>query len=176
MIFVTVGHELHFDRLIKAVDDWCALAENAKVFGQIGGVGDLGYKPQNFEWKQFIESDEFTRRFEEAQIIVAHAGMGTIITALTMKKPIVIMPRKGSLKETRNDHQIATAEQFAKREGIYVAADETELGIVMNQLMANPPSVQSEAASKFANPDLLDTIREFIFRDEKPLSVRLEAK
>lgn len=170
MIFVTVGHELHFDRLIKAVDDWSATAQDAEIFGQIGGVGEHGYRPQNFEWKEFIDSDEFTRRFEEADIIIAHAGMGTIITSLTMKKPIVIMPRKGSLKETRNDHQIATAEQFVKRDGIYVAADETELGAVLDNLLANPPSVASEAASKFAQPELLDTIRQFIFNAEKQAS------
>jgi len=166
MIFVTVGHELHFDRLIKAMDDWAVTAPNEKIFAQVGGIGDGGYKPHNFEFKDFINSEEFSRRFEEADIIVSHAGMGTIITALTMKKPIVIMPRKGSLRETRNDHQIATAEQFGKRNGVYVAADETELGQVMNTLHANPPEKISEAASKFAEPELIDAIRQFIFRDD----------
>lgn len=166
MIFLTVGHELRFDRLARAMDDWCGSSGYTDIFGQVAELGEDGYRPQNFDWKSFIGPDEFKSRFEQASFVVAHAGMGTIITALTMKKPLVIVPRKGTFRETRNDHQIATAEQFARRNGIYVAQDETELGSVLDNLIANPPAKINEAASQFADPQLLAAIRGFIFENK----------
>jgi UDP-N-acetylglucosamine transferase subunit ALG13 len=162
MIFATVGHELRFDRLIEGLDNWALKSGYKDLFAQVAELGDEGYKPRNFAWQSFLDPDGFKSRFEGADLIVAHAGMGTIITALTMKKPLLIMPRKGSLKETRNDHQIATAEQFARRSGIYVAKDETELGPVLDELIANPPPKIGEAASEFAEPELLQAVRGFI--------------
>ena len=53
--------------------------------------------------------------------------MGSIITALEVGKPIVILPRREHLNETRNDHQLASANQFSSRPGIIVALDETQL-------------------------------------------------
>ncbi len=35
MIFVTVGEQLPFDRLVRAVDEWAA-ASGKEVFAQIG--------------------------------------------------------------------------------------------------------------------------------------------
>ncbi|MDF2368171.1 glycosyltransferase, partial [Sneathiella sp.] len=144
------------------LDNWALESGYKDIFAQVAELGEEGYKPRNFAWQSFLDPDGFKSRFEEADLIVAHAGMGTIITALTMKKPLLIMPRKGAFKETRNDHQIATAEQFARRSGIFVAKDETELGTVLEDLLANPPSTIKEAASEFAEPELLQAIRSFI--------------
>ena len=43
------------------------------------------------------------------QVVIAHDEMGSIITALEMGKPIVVMPRRAELGEHRNDHQVAAA-------------------------------------------------------------------
>ena len=54
-------------------------------------------------------------------MIYAHAGMGTILSALKQDKPIIIVPRLASLKEHRNDHQIATAMRMDELGYVYVA-------------------------------------------------------
>ena len=56
---------------------------------------------------------ECTDRMVAADAIIAHAGMGTILTALEMGKPLLVMPRRAELGEHRNDHQLATAMRFA---------------------------------------------------------------
>ena len=86
MIFLTVGSELAFDRLVKAVDHWCGLHNFNEVFGQIADKGPNGYRPLNFEYTEFISPEEYCRRYEEAELIVGHAGMGSIITALAKAK------------------------------------------------------------------------------------------
>ena len=41
MIFVTVGSQLPFDRLVRAVDDWAAGNGGAAAFAQIGASSYL---------------------------------------------------------------------------------------------------------------------------------------
>lgn len=123
MIFVTVGTQLAFDRLIGAVDAWAERA-GRPVFAQIG-PGE--YTPRFIDYASFISPDECLERMAEADAIVAHAGMGTIISALELGKPVLVMPRRASLGEHRNDHQLATAARFGELGRLSVAADEHEL-------------------------------------------------
>ena len=112
MIFVTVGYQMSFDRMVKAVDEWAKRNPGVEIFAQIGPTD---FVPQNMPHTRFLSPDEFRIRIEEATLLVAHAGMGSILTAMEMQKPIVIMPRRGDLQETRNDHQIATLKKMAGR-------------------------------------------------------------
>jgi UDP-N-acetylglucosamine transferase subunit ALG13 len=106
MIFVTVGVQLPFDRLVRAVDAWAGERMRSDVFAQIG---PSQYRPQHIEFRAFVEPPEFRRLVECADAVVAHAGMGSIITALELAKPLIVMPRRAELGEHRNDHQLSTA-------------------------------------------------------------------
>ncbi len=156
MIFVTVGAQMPFDRLIKAVDQWARENNRKDVFAQIG---QSDYQPTNMQWTQFLNPEEFMQRFENASVIVAHAGTGSIITALQLGKPILIMPRHASLHETRNDHQIATSKQFLHFDSVVVAKDENEL---LKKLDGLDSMVGSKSIEPHASHELISTIREFI--------------
>lgn len=133
MIFVTVGGQLPFDRLVHTVDDWAMQRGDAEVFAQIG-ASDA--PPRHVEWKQFLSPDEFERKAREAQVIVAHAGMGSILTAFKLDKPIVVVPRRAKLGEHRNDHQLATVKNLGGHSGITVATDEEALRRTLDHLEA----------------------------------------
>lgn len=124
MIFVSVGAQIPFDRLIQAVDAWAGERGRQDVFAQICAEA---WKPQHVEWTEFLDPPEYRRRLDEATLIVAHAGMGSIISALERGKPILVMPRRGDLRETRNDHQVATARRFGELGRVAVANDAAEL-------------------------------------------------
>lgn len=124
MIFVTVGAQMPLDRMIRTVDEWAGLRQRNDVFAQIGPTD---YAPRYIEHSRFITPEQFHEYVEMADTIVAHAGMGTIITAVERRKPILVMPRRSDLDETRNDHQIATARQFGSIRLVEVAMDEREL-------------------------------------------------
>ena len=113
-----------FDRMVRAVDNWAARQSSVKVFAQIG---DSDYQPRSMEWVRLLEPDAYKQRFLEAELIVSHAGMGTVISAAEYGKPLLVLPRRGDLRETRNDHQVATAKWLEKLGGIRVAMDETML-------------------------------------------------
>lgn len=113
-----------FDRLIETVDRWAGVSGTVDVIAQIGPTS---YVPTNIRAHRFLPPKEFQAFLEEATLVIAHCGMGSILSALSHGKPIVVMPRSAAKGEHRNDHQLATAQRFAERPGVTVAWDEAEL-------------------------------------------------
>jgi UDP-N-acetylglucosamine transferase subunit ALG13 len=155
MIFVIAGTQEPFDRMMQVIDKWAGLS-NHDVFGQIAKAE---YMPQNFPFVDFISPIAFNEKFLEADIIISHAGMGTIIMALEHQKPILIMPRLAKFGEHRNDHQLATAKGFEKLGLVNVAYNESELLEKLNLLHTFKPA---RKIGKFADDQLINTIRSFI--------------
>ncbi|HOF42031.1 MAG TPA: glycosyltransferase, partial [Candidatus Hydrogenedentes bacterium] len=159
MIFVTVGAQMPFDRLIAALDHWAETSKRTDIFAQIG---ESSFRPQHLRWTKFVNPDEFRELVETADVIVAHAGMGSVLTALELGKPIIVMPRRGALHETRNDHQVATARQLGNQGLATVAWDEYELLEKLDSQLE-----QVEAADKIprnASNGLCNALMEFISR------------
>lgn len=156
MIFVTVGTDGPFDRLIRAVDSWAGEAGCTDVFAQIGRSS---LHPAHIQHVQFLSPGEFHARFTTASLIVAHAGMGTILTALRYEKPILVMPRRVVLGEQRNDHQMATARRLCAQGQIAVAYDEAEL---TRMLCAIEEVTARAAIGAYAQPELTKAIHAFI--------------
>lgn len=156
MIFVTVGTQLPFDRLISAVDAWAGSAPGREVFAQIGPSSQA---PRNIAHAQFVSPEECSERMAAAEAIVAHAGIGTILTALELGKPVLVMPRRAELGEHRNDHQLATARRFATLGKVDVAFDETELVARLDELCDGAPLAR---ISRSAPAELLAGLRAFV--------------
>jgi UDP-N-acetylglucosamine transferase subunit ALG13 len=85
--------------------------------------------------------------------------MGTIITALECGKPIIVMPRRGSLRETRNDHQVAMATHLLQQGRVMVAFDEKQLVKRLDEFEA---SQEMERIEPHASPRLIGALRSFI--------------
>jgi UDP-N-acetylglucosamine transferase subunit ALG13 len=155
VILVTVGMQLGFDRLIKAMDE-LAPALGHEVIAQ---VGKGTYQPRHMTARSSISPAEFEQLVQQAALIVSHAGIGTILTAARFGRPVVLMPRRAALGEHRNDHQLATVRQLAGRGGILVAEEESELASVIAQGLAltSGAEVQSATAQR-----LHEAVRRFI--------------
>jgi UDP-N-acetylglucosamine transferase subunit ALG13 len=95
----------------------------------------------------------------EADIVVAHAGTGTILACLQNGTPCIIVPRKASLGEHRNDHQFATARRFEGRKGVFVVWDIADLPGILDRADALDGS---DGINPFAEERLLQAIRDFI--------------
>lgn len=156
MIYVTVGTQLQFDRLISAVDHWAARAKRGDVCAQIG---KSSYVPQAISWVRFLTPDQSIERVRAADVIVSHAGMGTIIEALESGTPIIIFPRLAALGEQRNDHQLSTARRFGERGLVKVAEDETALNRILDGLNESKPG---GCLKPFASAELTGFLAEFL--------------
>ena len=163
MIFLTMGTQEPFDRLVRAVDVWYGRSDRSHVlFGQIGEDRRSRYEPLNFEWVSRLSPVDYAARAQQTDLIVSHAGMGSILTALHHGKPIVIMPRLAQLREHRNDHQLATVKRLGNRPGIYVAEDETQLGMVLDRVLAEIGSLQAAPIPALADSRFTDALRAFL--------------
>ncbi|MBD5781071.1 hypothetical protein IEN85_16350 [Pelagicoccus sp. NFK12] len=135
-MFVTVGTDLPFDRLVRTLDDWAPAHPEFEIFAQIG---ETSYRPQNIPYTHFIEPPEFKQRFQQSDLIVSHAGMGTILSSLSFQKPLLVMPRIAAKGEHRNEHQLATAKHLKELNKINVAPDEKELLRILESLQPHDP-------------------------------------
>ena len=137
MIFATTGTQLPFPRLIAALD---ALAPDLgeRIVAQIGP--DPGRYP-NLETHATLSPAQFDALFAEARIVVAHAGIGSILSARRHGKPIVLMPRRFDQGEHRNDHQLATVRELEHRAGLSIAWAPEDL-----RTLLAAPATRTEAA------------------------------
>jgi UDP-N-acetylglucosamine transferase subunit ALG13 len=156
LIFVAVGTQLPFDRLIRAVDVWAGHRQRRDVVAQ---VGPTAYRAANIETHPFLDPTDFRRCVKQAELTVSHAGMGTIITALELGKNVVVMPRRAELLEHRNDHQLATARHFLVQGRIKVAFNEGEL---VSELDKIRDDAAPERISEYASRPLLDALTAFL--------------
>lgn len=154
MIFVTIGTQLPFDRLIKIIDE-LAPQLNEEVIAQ---VYNCGFTPKNIKTVDFIAPDEFNALFDKASLIISHAGMGTILSALQKDKPIIVFPRIAALGEHRNEHQLATARKFKEMGSVNVAMNEEEL----TTMLLNGKQTVLQHIGDSASPSLIQSIEEFI--------------
>lgn len=164
MIFLTVGTQLPFDRMVSAVNAWAAKSEE-EIVAQVGPT------KRNFphlRQQEFLDPVDFDRYFEQARLIVSHAGIGSIIGALSYGKPIIIIPRKADLGEHRNNHQIATAKRFTQTPSVYVAWDEKELINVLTALLERSPRTFNVTLPSVASDDFIRRLRSLINGEYTP--------
>jgi UDP-N-acetylglucosamine transferase subunit ALG13 len=125
LIFVTIGSMFPFDRLVRAMDEWAAAGPGP--LDLVAQIGEGSYRPAHMRWVKSLERADYARTVAEAELVVAHAGMGSVITAGEHGKPIVLLPRRAGLGEHTNDHQVDTARWLRGRPGLWVADTETDL-------------------------------------------------
>ena len=148
MILASVGTQLPFDRLIMAVDKWALSRERKDVMAQIG---PSDYLPKAIDYFSFMEHDRFFALQSKCTVMVSHAGMGSIITALELGKPIIILARDHVRNEHRNAHQSDTLRQFARFPGIFAARDEDHVVELLDQheTMTARPTIDATAPREF---------------------------
>jgi UDP-N-acetylglucosamine transferase subunit ALG13 len=155
VIFVITGSVFPFDRLIRAMDDWAAVHAAEDTFAQIGAGA---YEPAHMRWVRRLQQAEFARTIAAARLIVAHAGMGSTITAGQFGKPIVLLPRVKRLGEHNTDHQVATANWLRGKPGVYVADTDADLGMRIEEALA-AGAVGAPRLAPYAPPEFIARIR-----------------
>jgi len=159
VIFVTIGTQLPFDRLIKAADEAVA-RRGLKGFAQIGPGN---YLPAHLTHERFVTADKFEELIAASSCIVSHAGMGSIITAMRYGKPAILMPRSAALGEHRNEHQLATARRFSEHPSVRIVNSSDEILAAYDDILDRSASVPFDL-SPHATAELIDAMRAMVFK------------
>jgi UDP-N-acetylglucosamine transferase subunit ALG13 len=137
------------------MDEWAG-SQAETVVGQ---VGPSKLKFRHIDARAFMSSAEMDRLFASARLVVAHAGMGSILSALKHRKPIIIVPRKASLAEHRNEHQLATARWMQSRPGVSVAWEPAE---VFRMLAVPSSALPDSAIADHASPEFIAALQRWL--------------
>ena len=156
VIFVVTGTQAPFDRLLSIIDNWAVNQDTYSVIAQTAN-SEINFK--NMTCFDYLEPDVFNEYFNNADVIIGHAGMGTIIKALENKKKLLVFPRLVKYNEHRNDHQHHTAFGFEKLGLINVAYNEKDLFRYLNNIIDIPVK---RKINQNAEKQLLEKISNFI--------------
>ena len=110
-----------FSRLVQRLLD--VIPSNAEVLWQTGDtdVGEFGITGH-----YAIPERDLTEAMRDADVVIAHAGVGTALAAFEVGKCPVLVPRRFSLGEHVDDHQIQIAAELGGR-GLTVTVDADDL-------------------------------------------------
>jgi UDP-N-acetylglucosamine transferase subunit ALG13 len=144
MILVTVGtHEAPFDRLLEAV-------------GRLGVDEDLVVqhgsslvRPAGAKCIPYLPYDELWKLVGDARVVVCHAGVGSIMTALAREKKPIVVPRSYRLGEHVDDHQLELCRRLAHEGMVVLVEDEQQLGAALS-------GHDNERAASFRRPGRLE--------------------
>ena len=126
MIFVAVGtQKFPFDRLLKNIDE---LIESGKITEEVfAQIGNSDYVPKHYNYTTFMTKEAFDDTVEKSSLVITHSGVGTIISALTRRTPIIVCPRLAKYGEHVDDHQLEIARYFSKMKYIIMCNEEDSL-------------------------------------------------
>jgi beta-1,4-N-acetylglucosaminyltransferase len=151
MILVTVGtNEARFDRLLLAVD---GIAGEEELIVQHGGSPVRPSGALCFESLPYEELGALIRR---ARVVVAHAGVGSVLTALANGKRPVVVPRLKRFGEAVDDHQLAFGRRLAEAGLVTFVEDPGGL----RAAVAAPPEAASLELR--ADPRLVEDLRGYL--------------
>ena len=161
MIFATIGTQLPFDRLLTGLDTWAAHNPGVSIVAQTGSTR------RNFRHLDTVTAmpqSEFRRHLLAARLVVAHAGMGSILSAVELGKPVIIMPRLSKFGEHRNDHQKDTSHEMSRLSNVVVAGNGEDLHAALDLALARGFAVPPAAPTGTdACAPLLEALREFVW-------------
>ncbi len=138
MIFVTVG-TLHFEfrRLIEKMDEIASKIDEEVVMQ----IGYTEYEPVNTEWFKFSDIDNIKEYYEKADLIVAHAGAGTLLDSLSFKKSVVAVPRRKKYGEHIDDQQLELTEVLEKSGKVLAVYDIETLDSTIVRALKNENTI-----------------------------------
>jgi len=108
MIFVTAGTEQYpFDRLMR----WLDLLQQHHLLQDeiVVQYGNSTYLPEGSRVYSFLKEKDFQALIQDASLVIAHCGEGTVLLLDSLKKPYMLVPRTHALGEHVDNHQIEMA-------------------------------------------------------------------
>lgn len=126
-ILICVGaSEYGFERLLKIIDELC---DEKKLDGKhiISQLGSSSYIPHNFKYFKLIGREEYEKYVENADVIISHAGTGSVIPPLKKGKKVIVFPRMECYGEHLDDHQLELADIFTQNGYTLCATNKEEL-------------------------------------------------
>jgi UDP-N-acetylglucosamine transferase subunit ALG13 len=154
MIFVTVGTgEQPFDRLLRSVE---ALSIDEPLVIQ---HGSSTVAPEEATCLDYLPFPDMVTRMQEARVVITHAGVGSVIAALSVGKKPVVVPRRRHFGEAVDDHQVELARRLADAGVVTLIDDPRDLAAVLAERSDREDSTEM---GEVAETPLVVELREYL--------------
>lgn len=138
-VFVSLGTDHHpFARLVEWVDRWAGDHPEVDCFIQHGTAP----APTNAAGSAVLRAEELRGHLGMADVVVGHAGPGTIMDALAHGRTPIVVARLARFGEVVDDHQVAFARVMATQGKAIVVDDEAGMRAALDAAVADPASVR----------------------------------
>lgn len=133
MILVMLGTQNNsFHRLLEEVDRLIEIGRiNEDVIVQ---AGYTKYESDNMKIIDFVSDDEIEKIEQQADLIITHGGVGSIIGSIEKGKKVIAVPRLKQYGEHVNDHQLDIVESFDQLGYIIGIEDVSQLGEALQRV------------------------------------------
>lgn len=156
MILVLLGTQNNsFHRLLEEVQK---NIENKKIKEEvIVQKGYTKFESQDMKMYTEIPIDELNKLIDQADLIITHGGVGSIISSIKKGKKVIAVPRLEKYKEHVNDHQKDIVETFNQSGYIIGIENVEQLGEALDKVESFIPKKYISDNSK-----MLKIIEDFI--------------
>ena len=156
MVLVLLGTQNNsFHRLLEEIEK---NIEDGTIKEQvIVQAGYTKFKSNNMEIFDLIPKEKLEKYQEEANYIITHGGVGSIIESLKKGKKVIAIPRKQKYGEHVNDHQIDIVQTFNEKGYLIGLNDVEELKDAIKKIDDFKPRKYEQN-----NELMLKTIEDFI--------------
>ncbi|MCI8384312.1 MAG: exopolysaccharide biosynthesis protein [Clostridia bacterium] len=158
MILVLLGTQNNsFSRLLEELDQLI----QKKVIKEevIVQAGYTKYQTENMKIMDFISNEEMEELEKEADLIITHGGVGSILQSVKKGKKVIAVPRLHKYQEHVNDHQKEIVEKFNEKGYIIGIGEVQQLKQAVEQAKTFEPEKYQQN-----NDRMLKMIEEFIER------------
>jgi UDP-N-acetylglucosamine transferase subunit ALG13 len=166
--FVTVGNAKQpFRRLLDAVAVHAALLPRPVIVQH----GHNPFAAENCQAVAFLGMEEFTEQIRRAEIVIMHAGAGSVIHAIEAGKRPIVVPRRVRYGEHVNDHQVELARALSEIDKVIVVEEPDELPGAVRRLIEDRAWAAQGAASLVGSrePRIVALVRNALLEFESSL-------
>jgi UDP-N-acetylglucosamine transferase subunit ALG13 len=152
VILVTTGTNAPpFDRLLREV-------ERLRAYGSVVVQhGPSQIRPPGAKCVDYLPFREFSELVRAADVVVTHAGVGSVlISVMNGKRPIVV-PRRAHFGEHVDDHQLELARRLAEIDVVTLVDDPAALPAAVAAHTSFPVSASAERTSR-----LVEDLRRYL--------------
>ena len=141
MIFVILGtQDKKFPRLLDALQKKIDEGKISKKEEIIVQAGSTKYESKNMKIIDYMSVRKFEECIDRADLIICHAGVGTILTALKKGKKIIAAARLKQYGEHVNDHQLQILDNFTAEGYILALEDFDKIDLLIKQAKRFTPA------------------------------------
>ena len=150
MILVLLGTQHNeFSRLLQEIENLIEIgAIKERVIVQSGYTK---YKTDKMKIFDMISSEELDNLMNDADIVITHGGVGSIIRALKKNKKVIAVPRLHKFGEHVNDHQRQIVEVFSSKDYLIGVQNVEDIGEALIQIKQFKPNKYESDNQKMIN-------------------------